>query len=249
MKILQTKNFFIAIFVFALFIFVGPALNKAEAAGCSTDQANFCSDFQLNSTAISCNSTGGDAFTCQSTNQTGNPRGDQLINSGAHFPGTKAVMTCAKNASGKQYNCNGTFSTSTDLKSSATSPATPPSTGGSGGSTAPATGGTSGGSSGTTSNNSSKIIESPTPGITSIGDLLNKFLGFIPVVIGLLVLVFIFIGGFKILTAGADDQKRAEGIKVITNALIGVVVVVMSVSIIIFVQALLGAQILFGLIK
>lgn len=80
----------------------------------------------------------------------------------------------------------------------------------------------------------------------NLGDLLNTLFKFIPLILGFVLLIFLIMGGITILTAGADEQKRAQGIKILTNAIIGTVIIVFAVSIVVFLQAILGQKILFG---
>lgn len=93
--------------------------------------------------------------------------------------------------------------------------------------------------------NAPHTLDPPIPAFTNLGSIFNIFFVFIPVILTLLIFTFIIIGAVKILTAGSDDKKKADGIKTITNAIIGGIVVILSVTIIIIIQALLSIKLLF----
>lgn len=54
--------------------------------------------------------------------------------------------------------------------------------------------------------------------IQVIKNVINYVLGFL----GLIALIFLLIGGFKIVTAGGNDKAHEEGVKVLKNAAIGI---------------------------
>jgi hypothetical protein len=93
----------------------------------------------------------------------------------------------------------------------------------------------------------SSAVCNPAPGwFISYGD--NSFpsvIGFIiknillPVV-GIITVVFIIIGGFRYITARGDEEAAASGKKILTNAIIGLVIVILSyIMVIVVINALL----------
>jgi hypothetical protein len=93
---------------------------------------------------------------------------------------------------------------------------------------------------------SSKIdsVEIPNTGLgssdlpTVIGSIVKVVLS----VTGIILFVLFFYGGFKMLTAAGDDEKVAEGKRVIIQAIIGLLVVLVSYALATFVlDKLLGA--------
>ena len=78
-------------------------------------------------------------------------------------------------------------------------------------------------------------VEGIVPGIGSfrfqtstIGGLIAYFLPIIFVIAGLILLVFLIVGGFKFLTSSGDPKAMSSAQKIIMNALIGFLIVIAS---------------------
>jgi len=84
-------------------------------------------------------------------------------------------------------------------------------------------------------------IDNPAPGFFStslcagdctvkniIGEIIRLFLGFV----GVIALAYIIIGGYQIVTAGGASDKAEKGKKTLTNAIIGLVIIILSYTII-----------------
>jgi len=81
---------------------------------------------------------------------------------------------------------------------------------------------------------------------TSVNTLFNNILPNVYIVAGLIIFVMIVVGGFTIIANGGNQDKVAEGGKIITSAIIGFVVLFASYWIIQLIQVLTGIQILSG---
>ncbi len=74
--------------------------------------------------------------------------------------------------------------------------------------------------------------------------VINLILPYIYILAGLIVFFYLLMGGFKFLTAMGNDSKIASGKKMITNALIGFVIIFTSYWLIQIVEILLRLKIL-----
>ncbi len=71
----------------------------------------------------------------------------------------------------------------------------------------------------------------------SIGELATNIIRILLYVAGIIAVVFVIIGGYYVMTAGGNDTQAAAGRKTLTNALIGLVIVILAFTI---VQAITG---------
>lgn len=78
---------------------------------------------------------------------------------------------------------------------------------------------------------------------SSLNVFFNNILPNVYVAAGLIIFFMILWGGFTIVTGGGDSHKIQEGQKVITSAIIGLVVVFASFWIIQLIQVITGIQI------
>ena len=87
---------------------------------------------------------------------------------------------------------------------------------------------------------------SPAKGIVDIGTLVNVILRNAFVVAGIVALFLLIFGGFGfIMSAGSGDSKGMEkGKQAITGALIGLILIVLSASIVALIGTLTGQQLL-----
>lgn len=65
----------------------------------------------------------------------------------------------------------------------------------------------------------------------TVGNLINVGLG----LLGIIAVVIVLTGGFKIMTAGGSDEKVAEGRKLITSGALGLAVILASFAIVRFI--------------
>lgn len=89
----------------------------------------------------------------------------------------------------------------------------------------------------------SKVTSRPT-GVraeNTFVSLIGFFIGTILSVAALIAVAFIIIGGFRYITAGGDEEGAESGKKTLTNAIIGLVIVILSYTIMIVIyNAVLG---------
>ena len=78
----------------------------------------------------------------------------------------------------------------------------------------------------------------------SAGNLVNAILPNVYVAAGLIIFFMIVFGGFTIVANAGNSEKTKEGSKIITSALIGLLVLFASYWIIQIVQVVTGVQIL-----
>jgi hypothetical protein len=79
---------------------------------------------------------------------------------------------------------------------------------------------------------------------SNVADLFSTMLQFFTLIGGLAFIVYFIIGGLKWLTAGDDTQKVDGAKKQMTNAAIGLIIIVLAYGIIAIVGAVLGIPIL-----
>lgn len=102
--------------------------------------------------------------------------------------------------------------------------------------------GNTGAGGGTVDTSLKETLFNPLPSDSLTGTLLGIAKGFLAVV-GLWGVVFVMIGGFKMVIANGNEEAITAAKKTITWAVLGVVVALLSFSIIAIVQNLLGADI------
>ena len=89
-------------------------------------------------------------------------------------------------------------------------------------------------------------LEGKVPGFKfvggSIGDIVSEFLKYLFPLAGLLVLLYLLLGGFQLMTSGGDPKKTQEAKGKITNALIGFVIVFIAYWLVQIVGTILGIE-------
>lgn len=66
----------------------------------------------------------------------------------------------------------------------------------------------------------------------SVGDFIIKVITILLVLSGVIAVLFVVIGGFQYVTSGGNEESAKKGKKTLTNAVIGIVVVVLAYAII-----------------
>ena len=79
---------------------------------------------------------------------------------------------------------------------------------------------------------------------TSLGTLINNIVPNIYIAAGLIIFVMVLVGGFSIMSSGSDSHKLEDGKKVISSAIIGLLVLFASYWIIQIIQVVTGVPIL-----
>ena len=75
-------------------------------------------------------------------------------------------------------------------------------------------------------------------------DIINSILPFVFIIAGLILFVMLIIGGFTIFTSTGNPEKIKKGQGIITNALIGFLIIFATYWIIQLLEATLGIQVL-----
>lgn len=81
-------------------------------------------------------------------------------------------------------------------------------------------------------------------GSLSVGVLINRILGFLPVIVTFIIIAMIIKGAVKIALAGEDADKRSAGFKTILNVGIGAVLFYSLWLILFIFEVFLGASLL-----
>ena len=69
-------------------------------------------------------------------------------------------------------------------------------------------------------------------GATDVVDLAKKVFNILLYLAGIIAVLFIIIGGYQYLTSGGNDEDAEKGKKTVTNALIGLIVVILAFTIV-----------------
>ncbi len=76
----------------------------------------------------------------------------------------------------------------------------------------------------------------PTVSRYDFEDVLAKIINILLIVAGIAAFLYLFYGGFMYLTAGSNDDQATNGRKAIINAIIGLVIIFLSYSLVAFVS-------------
>lgn len=85
---------------------------------------------------------------------------------------------------------------------------------------------------------------SATTEYSSVGALINTILPNVYIIAGLVIFIMIVMGGFSIISNGGDTSKAEDGKKIITSAIMGLLVLFASYWIIQIIQVVTGVPIL-----
>lgn len=77
----------------------------------------------------------------------------------------------------------------------------------------------------------------------NIGPLISKIVPYIFGVVGLLLLIYIVLGGFQLMTSQGDPKAIAAAQAKITSAVIGFVIVLISAGIVVLLGKVLGVSV------
>lgn len=80
----------------------------------------------------------------------------------------------------------------------------------------------------------------PNTPCNSFGYLLTFFIRQILLFAGVLAVLFVIIGGFQYITAGVNQELAETGKKTLTNAIIGLVIIILSYAIVTVINNALG---------
>lgn len=81
-------------------------------------------------------------------------------------------------------------------------------------------------------------------GELTIGKIISNALDYIYVLAGLVLLAYLIIGGFQLMTGAADPKAQEGAKKTITNAIIGFIILFASYWLVQIIEVILGVSIL-----
>lgn len=83
----------------------------------------------------------------------------------------------------------------------------------------------------------------PVPTDTKITDILIRIIQILLAVAGLIAVIFLIVGGFRYITAAGNEETAEAAKKTITNAIIGIVVIILAFVIVrVVANAVIGGQ-------
>jgi hypothetical protein len=89
-------------------------------------------------------------------------------------------------------------------------------------------------------------LEGKVPGFNfvggNIGDIVSELLKYLFPLAGLLVLLYLLLGGFQLMTSAGDPKKMQEAKGKLTNALVGFIIIFMAYWLVQIVGKILGIE-------
>ena len=79
-----------------------------------------------------------------------------------------------------------------------------------------------------------------TEGEADLSDLVGKIVNIVFAILGVLAVAYLIYGGVLYITAGGDAEKAAKGRTAITNAIIGIIIILLAVAIYSFLKNRIG---------
>lgn len=79
---------------------------------------------------------------------------------------------------------------------------------------------------------------------STVGDIAFEAVGYVYVIAGLMLLIWLIWGGITMMTAADDQNKAAQGRGMVTNAAIGFVIIFVAYFVVQLVEVALGVKIL-----
>ena len=86
----------------------------------------------------------------------------------------------------------------------------------------------------------------PTLGDLSVGSIITDILPYVFGAVGLLLLVYLVLGGFQLMLSRGDAKAIASAQAKITNALVGFIIALVSGGVVVILGKILGIPILYG---
>lgn len=88
------------------------------------------------------------------------------------------------------------------------------------------------------------LPKNPTGKVFTLGSLVTDILKYVYVIGGLILLVMLVMGGITLMTAGGDQNKTKQGYAMLSNSLIGFVIIFVSYFVMQILEVVLGVKIL-----
>lgn len=82
----------------------------------------------------------------------------------------------------------------------------------------------------------------PLPNQTNATDIILRVIQILLAIAGLVAVIFLVVGGFQYITAGGNEERAESSKKTITNAIIGIVIVILAFVIVRVIANALIAQ-------
>jgi hypothetical protein len=73
-----------------------------------------------------------------------------------------------------------------------------------------------------------EVEDTGLPEDSNVNELLLRIINILLAIVGLVAVLFLIIGGFRYITAGGNEETAEAGKKTIINAIIGIVIVILS---------------------
>jgi len=81
-------------------------------------------------------------------------------------------------------------------------------------------------------------------GGVGIDKLISNVLGLATIGSGILLIVYLIMGAFKLATAGGDTKAVSDAQKMMTNAIVGLIIVILATALVSIIGAVLGVDLL-----
>ncbi len=82
---------------------------------------------------------------------------------------------------------------------------------------------------------------------SDLGQLMNTAVSTLIIIAGLVVLIYLIYGGFLYITGQGDEERMEKAQKVISNAFIGLVIIISSFAVISIIEEVFGVSIVSGI--
>jgi hypothetical protein len=79
--------------------------------------------------------------------------------------------------------------------------------------------------------------------ISDLTDLFQRVVGYILGLAGIALFIMLLLGGFKFITSGGDPKAVEEAKKTLTYAVAGLIIILVSYLILVFIQTLTGVNV------
>lgn len=67
--------------------------------------------------------------------------------------------------------------------------------------------------------------------VSDLGSLISLVLRIFFIIVGFFVLIYLFIGAFEVITSGGDKEKLSKAQNKITNAIVGLILVIAAIAV------------------
>lgn len=83
----------------------------------------------------------------------------------------------------------------------------------------------------------------PIPNVNRASELVIRIIEILLAIAGLIAVIFLIVGGFRYVTAGGNEEASESAKKTITNAIIGIIIIILAFVIVrVIANAIIGGQ-------